>query len=53
MQGIDFSPDGRYLATTGANWTVRVYLVSLEEPMDMARFPYQSLHSPNTPLKKW
>jgi len=35
--GVDFSPDGRYLAAAGSDGTIMVYILSIEELMTMAR----------------
>jgi WD40 repeat protein len=37
MNGVDFSPDGRYLAAAGSDGTIIVYIMSLEELMEVAR----------------
>ncbi len=37
ISGVDFSPDGRYLAAAGSDGTVHVYIMSLEELMEIAR----------------
>ncbi len=37
LVGVDFSPDGRYVATAGSDGTISVYIVSVEELMEVAR----------------
>ena len=38
IDGVDFSPDGRYLAAAGSDGTIMVYIMSIEELMKVARF---------------
>jgi WD40 repeat protein len=37
LAGIDMSPDGRYVLTAGEDGTLRVFLVSVEDLMELAR----------------
>jgi WD40 repeat protein len=37
LGGIDFSPDGRHVVTGGDDGMVRVFIVSVEELMEVAR----------------
>ena len=37
LEGVDFSPDGRYVVTAGDDGMVRVLIVSMEELMELAR----------------
>ncbi len=37
LESIDFSPDGRYVVTAGEDGMVRVFIVSVEELMALAR----------------
>jgi WD40 repeat protein len=37
LSGVDFSPDGRFLVAAGSDGTVIVYIISIEELMEVAR----------------
>jgi WD40 repeat protein len=37
LEGVDFSSDGRHVVTAGDDGTVRVYIVSFEELMEVAK----------------
>jgi WD40 repeat protein len=37
LEGVDYSPDGRYVVTAGDDGMVRVFIVSIVELMELAR----------------
>jgi WD40 repeat protein len=37
LTGVEFSPDGRYVATAGSDGAINVYIVSVEELVEVAR----------------
>lgn len=37
LEGVDFHPDGRYVVTAGEDGMVRVFVVNIEDLMDLAR----------------
>jgi WD40 repeat protein/serine/threonine protein kinase len=37
LEGVDFSPDGRYVVTAGDDGMVRVFVVTVEDLMELAR----------------
>ena len=37
LEGVDFSPDGRHVVTAGDDGMVRVFIVSVEDLMELAR----------------
>jgi WD40 repeat protein/serine/threonine protein kinase len=37
LSGVDFSPDGRHVVSAGSDGTINVYVVEVEELMDLAR----------------
>jgi WD40 repeat protein len=37
LSGVDFSPDGRHVVSAGSDGTINVYVVEVEELMNLAR----------------